>query len=234
MVSSSDLPQVVGLKQFINPATGTVNYNQLMEDKWLHNQLQEMENTDLRNFTKQEKLAFWLNAYNLFTIKGVLMELKKNKAWKGNNSFISRFKFFYLRKFKIASRRINLYNLEKKILRECFEDPRIHFAINCASASCPYLPSRLFEADSLDEYLDLLTQDFINNNANVRFDHDKQKLFLNMIFKWYRKDFGGEEGIKTFLKDRYQSIPENFSAYKIEYLKYNWKLNENKSEYLSI
>jgi len=154
------------LKRWIDQ-DGKVDYDSLKESIELNNLFSEIETTDLTNYNNDKLFAFWLNAYNLLTIKGVLTELDKNPEWDGNLSFIAKIRFFYLRKFKVAKRKMNLYNLENKILRKEFKDYRIHFAINCASNSCPVLPRMLFKADTLNEYLDELTSSFINNESHV-------------------------------------------------------------------
>ncbi len=226
MATGSNLSDNVMLKSYIDGTTGLVDYQKLKNDTWLHKKIEEWEKTDLSNYSKQEKYAFWLNAYNLFTLKGVLLELEKNPNWKGNTSFYSKFKFFFLRKFVIAGKKINLRDLENKILREQFQDPRLHFAINCASFSCPFLPGRLFQSETLEEYLNQLTVDFINNPNNVMFNDQEQVLNLSMIFKWYKKDFSRSGGVLKFIQKYHISIPEQLSVYKIKYFKYNWELNE--------
>jgi hypothetical protein len=114
-------------------------------------------------------------------------------------------------------------------LRKRFKDPRIHFAINCASKSCPNLPNRLFTAENLDKYLDSLTISFINDTDHVFLDSKKDILYLNPIFKWYAKDFETKGGVKRFiqfyLKDVGKTISESFKRAKIEYLTYDWSIN---------
>ncbi|MHA2094921.1 MAG: DUF547 domain-containing protein [Candidatus Hodarchaeales archaeon] len=198
----------------------------MYRDTWILKKIVEWEKTDLSNYSKKEKFAFWLNAYNLFTLKGVLIEFEKNPKWNGNTSYYSKVKFFFLRKFIIAGKKINLRDLENKILRKQFEDPRLHFAINCASFSCPFLPGRLFQAETLDDYLTQLTRDFINNPTNVLFNTREQVVKLSMIFKWYKKDFEPRGGILSFIQKYHNSVPEGLSGFKIEYFKYNWELNK--------
>jgi len=209
------------LKPWINKE-GLVDYETMKNDPWIQEKLHEIEIINISQFDYNEKFAFWLNAYNLLTIKNVLTEFEKNPQWKGNLSILSKIRFFYLRKFKVAGEKINLYNLENKILRKRFKDPRIHFAINCASRSCPILPGKLFQAEFLNEYLEELTSTFINDESNVFLDEQNKILFLNRIFKYYKKDF--KEGIRNFiLKYLTRSIPlDNF---KLEYFEYDWSVN---------
>jgi hypothetical protein len=225
MSSSNSLSTNVVLKDFIDPTSGLVNYQKLKNDIWLQERVFEWESMDLKGFTFDEKFAFWLNAYNIFTLKGVLIELSKNPKWEGNLSYWSKIKFFFLRKFTIANQKINLRHLENKILRKEFKDPRIHFAINCASASCPYLPDRLFHAETLDNFLDSLTTDFIRNPKNLSYNQDSKTLKLSMIFKWYINDFGGKEGLLKFLNRYNKDIPLDSQSLNVDYFKYDWHIN---------
>ncbi|OLS18841.1 MAG: hypothetical protein HeimC2_43740 [Candidatus Heimdallarchaeota archaeon LC_2] len=201
---------------------GKVNYSLLKNDLWLKKNLEKMKNTNVKELTYSEEFAFWLNAYNLLTLQAVCKELEKNPNWKGNLSYFSRIRFFALRRHSIGSKKISLYTLENKILRKKFKDPRIHFAINCASISCPFLPGKLFEADSLETYLEDLTYQFINDQNSVILNEDT--LSLNQIFKWYKKDFKEGGGLITFINKYWKGskIPNNI---RIEYLKYDWHIN---------
>ncbi|UCE14981.1 MAG: DUF547 domain-containing protein [Candidatus Heimdallarchaeota archaeon] len=226
--STPSLTNLNVLKPFID-ANGLVDYNGLKEDKWLHEQVLKLKTADLHGMSYSEEYAFWLNAYNILTLKGVFMELERNPNWSGNISFLQRVKFFYLRRFSIAGKKINLYNLENKILRKRFKDPRIHFAINCGSKSCPNLPDNLFTPETLVDYLTTLTSSFINDKDHVFLDVKSKTLFLNPIFKWYKKDFQIKGGVKEFilnyLENPEKSFIQIFKSAKIEYTKYDWELN---------
>lgn len=219
---------LTALKPYID-SNGLVNYEKLKNDIWLIEQFQRLKSADLQDMTYNEEFAFWLNVYNILTIKGVYMELERNPDWKGNISFLSKVRFFFLRRFNVGGKKINLRNLENKILRKRFKDPRIHFAINCASKSCPNLPNRLFTAENLNKYLDSLTIGFINDTDHVFLDSEKDILYLNPIFKWYEKDFDAQGGVKNFilyfLKDVGKTIPESVKRAKIEYFTYDWSIN---------
>lgn len=228
MPLNESLTSNIVLKDFVDPTTGLVNYEKLKNEQWLQDRVSQWQTMDIGKFTQEEKLAFWLNAYNIFTLKGVLIELSKNPDWKGNLSYWSKVKFFYLRKFSIANKKMNLRYLENEILRKKFNDPRIHFAINCASASCPFLPGRLFDSETLDEFLDSLTSDFINNPSNVRYNEDNNLLKLSMIFKWYSSDFGGKEGLLKFLHKYNSDLPQEGKDLKLDYFNYDWNINSQQ------
>ena len=224
MVQLGNVNNIAFLKQWLN-SEGLVDYKSIKDNPWLQEQLKLSRTADLSKFTWEEKFAFWLNAYNLLTLNGVLIELEKNPKWKGNTNYLKKIKFFYLRRFKVAGKKLNLYNLENKILRNKFQDPRIHFAINCASKSCPILPGKLFQAENLSEYLENLTYSFINDPSHVHYDSKTQTLYLNPIFKWYKKDFDSKGGIRTFIS-KYLSIDkESLLNASIKYLIYDWTIN---------
>jgi len=109
------------LKPWINKE-GLVDYETMKNDPWIQEKLHEIEIINISQFDYNEKFAFWLNAYNLLTIKNVLTEFEKNPQWKGNLSILSKIRFFYLRKFKVAGEKINYITLRTKY---CGKDSKI-------------------------------------------------------------------------------------------------------------
>ncbi len=208
------------LSKFIK--NNLVDYDLLLEDDWLDKQIKMIECANLEKYSKKEKLVFWINTYNIIVLKSVIIEFSKNSNWRGNISIIGKFKFFIFRKHKVSNHYLSLYQIENTILRKEFNDPRIHFAINCASLSCPYLPDRLFDVDTIDDYLEYLTHEFINNKNNVIVMNNI--LYLNRIFKWYKNDFDSKGGLITFI-NKYTNDKLIFE--KIKYFKYDWKVNSS-------
>lgn len=209
------------LKTYIK--NGRVDYERLRHDGEIMTLISQIENEDISGYSNKEKFAFWLNAYNLLVLKSVLEKLDKDPNWNGNTSFFRKLKFFVIEKHKVAGRKVSLLSLENKILRKEFKDPRIHFAINCGSVSCPFLPPGLFTGENLEDYLEHLTSEFINSDE-VTFDLGRGILEVSQIFKMYKKDFQGEEGIKQFIKRYRRDIP-NIEKLRIKYKPYDWKLN---------
>jgi hypothetical protein len=113
---------------------------------------------------------------------------------------------------------MSLYTLENTIIRKRFREPRIHFALNCASSSCPPLPERLFAAESLDDDLDTLTRRFIDSDA-VSYDETRHMLSVSRIFRWYRKDFSPSVG--DYIAG-YRSVPTDA---RLVFQPYDWSLN---------
>lgn len=226
------LPQAAISNAFLQrwmDENGRVDYEGLKTDESLRQAWIFIENIDMSGLNYEEEFAFWLNAYNLLTIKGVLKELEKNPHWRGNMTLWSKIRFFFLRKFNVGGRRVSLYAIENKILRKRFKDPRIHFAINCASASCPILPPELFTSANLESLLEQLTHSFINDPCHVKYDEEANSLWLNPIFKWYKKDFRVTGGVLEFIKRYHESSKiKALSTVNIKYMKYDWSLNAKK------
>ena len=222
------------LKQYVNPE-GKVDYSSLREEaETIQDRVRWLEGFDPENLkTRNEKLAFWINGYNLLTIYGVLRELKKNPefAESGNKSIFQRFRFFWWTKYKIGGRKYSLYQIENGILRKRFSEPRIHFALNCGSQSCPILKDGLYSAENLDQELDIAATLFTRSQNGVRLDRDNKTLHLSSIFRWYREDFEKASGsiiefVKKYLREEDRKfIEENLSDLKISYQEYDWALN---------
>ncbi len=203
---------------------GKVDYSLLKKDQWFWEQIFAIENTNLSKYSRNEKLAFWLNTYNLLTIKGVLIELKKNPKWKGNVTSLAKLRFFIFRKFHVAGKKVSLNYIENSIIRRRFKDPRVHFALNCGSTSCPFLPNKLFQAETLDKYLDNLAKFFINS-GNVWIDEESKTVYLSRIFKWYKKDFASAGGLQQFINKYWKNETIDFTKRNIKFKDYDWSLN---------
>jgi len=221
------------LKQHVD-SEGKVDYISIEKAKTVKDYVRWLESFDPENLkTKNEKLAFWINAYNMLTIYGVCSQLRKNPdfAKKGNKSFFQRLRFFWWTKYKIGAKKYSLYQIENKILRKQFSEPRIHFALNCASQSCPLLKDDLYSAENLDQELDMAVTLFIRSAKGVWIDRKNRILHLSNIFKWYKKDFEKSSGsivefVKKYLgeEDR-RFIEDHLSEIKTSYQEYNWGLN---------
>ncbi len=168
----------------------------------------------------------------MLTINGILRQLRKNPdfAKKGNKSIFQRLRFFWWTKYQIGGRKYSLYKIENKILRK-FSEPRIHFALNCASQSCPLLKDGLYSGENLDQELDMAATLFIRSPNGARLDRKNKILHLSPIFKWYRKDFEKSSGsiiefLKKYLREEDREfIEDNLVEMKISYKEYDWGLN---------
>ena len=138
---------------------GHVNYNGIKSDKRFVQYLNVLANNNPDTFsTKEEKLAFWINAYNAFAIKGII-------DGRSPDSFFGRIGYFTLADYTVGGRTLDLYDLERDIIIP-FNEPRIHFAIVCASQSCPALQSEAYLPDDLYQRL----EDASRQKAEIIFD----------------------------------------------------------------
>ena len=216
------------LQEHVNK-NGRVNYTKLKANpEKLEAYLDLLAVANPTEWSYNEQLTFWINAYNALVIKGVIDHYPTTSVRKVKwfNGFFSRLKF------QAAGKTYTLNEIEHGILREEFPDPRVHFAIVCASFSCPPLSNRAFSAETIEERLETATFNFIQNPEQVRIDRAKRRVYVSKIFKWYDDDFKeGYEGVADFLADYLPPEDAEFLASKdveFEYLNYDWTLNDQK------
>ena len=176
--------------------------------------------------TPATKRSYWINTYNTLVLQAVLEYWPLDSVRDVKISVSSRVVpgkgFFYDRKVVVGGNNTNLYNLEKEVLKTQ-KDPRLHYAFNCASTSCPVL--RPWEWT--EEQLDQAAREFINNEHNVSVETDT--VMLSKIFKWYKKDF--PKNILVYLQQYAEpSLQQELQAasegkYRIRYEIYDWSLN---------
>ena len=175
--------------------------------------------------SSDDKLAFYLNAYNAWILHRIL-ESYPTKG-PGGGGFIGRTRFFRSKSLNVAKQTTSFHLLENEIIRPQFSEPRIHFALNCASKSCPPLHNRAFRGETLSKTLEKLTRRFINDNPLGIRSTDRKEIQISKIFDWYEADFGGTEGVLEFI-NRYRERPFPQKT-KIRYQEYQWTLNQSKN-----
>lgn len=203
---------------------GLVDYQGFMSDSTALNQYLDSLSANFPNpktWSDNERLAYWINVYNAFTVKLILMHypMESIKDIKAVNiTFVNT--PWTIKFFEIGGKKMNLDMVEHRVIRKYFDEPRIHFAVNCASTSCPKLRDEAFVADSLDEQLDDQARDFINDTTRNLITDEEVK--LSKILKWYSGDF--PKPITEYI-NQYSTtpIPENA---EINYMNYDWGLNE--------
>ena len=197
--------------------------------------------------TTQDRLAYWINAYNAATIKTVLnyypiasvTDVRPPQIF-----FIMPVKsgFFLFQRQILGGRKISLYGLENGIVRKRFIDPRYHFALNCASNSCPRLPAEAFMANSLETQLDRETRRFLSDDRNFKIDHPNKRIYLSAIFDWYKNDFirwtktrypGRKGSLPAYIwpylaQDKQAELNAAAGSYTIHFFPYGWGLNDVK------
>lgn len=198
---------------------GVVNYKSFKtEHKELRAYLQALnlffKKSGFQKLSKEERLAFWINAYNAMTVDLIL----RNYPVKSIKDIKSPWK---QRRWRMDDKWYNLDEIEHQILRK-IEEPRIHFAIVCASYSCPKLLNKAYTALTIEDQLTHATKSFLKDSQMNTIS--KEALELSKIFQWFAKDFKKNGTLIDFL-NRYSEIKISKKA-KITYKDYNWALNE--------
>lgn len=210
---------------------GRVDYKGLLQhrdmlDTFIRDQIEE---ADLSDKTPAQKKAFWINAYNALTLRlildhypppfGQIRGIHWGRPWS--------------LPMRAAGRDITLNDIEHKILRKWQPpDPRIHFAINCASIGCPKLPDVPFLPQTLDQQLNQQAVRFNNDPEKVRLDRTNNILYHSAIYKWFKEDFVAQKGsILDFIlqyinpEDR-AYLQKNRDKIKLRTIPYDWGLNK--------
>ena len=204
---------------------GLVDYQEFKnEEARLDRYLRVLEYTDAKSLSRDGQFAFYINAYNSWTIKLILTGYPGVTSIKDLGSFFSG---PWKKKIcRINGEVISLDRIEHGILRPRFRDPRVHFAINCAARSCPPLGSDPYQGAILDQQLDKMASAFINDPSRNRLEGNT--LYVSKIFDWFEEDFNGDivgfilKYAKGGLKKRLES---NKGDIVIKYLDYDWSLN---------
>ena len=164
--------------------------------------------------TKNDALAYYINAYNALAITGVI-DRPGLKSVEDN-----LFGFFYGTKYALGKKKMSLYDLENRVVRKVYADPRVHFALNCQSAGCPRLPQHAFTAAGLDAELDAASREFANNPAKV--NAEGGVAHLSQICEWYAEDFKAAGGAVAFMNTYGAALPADA---KVAFIPYDWSLS---------
>jgi hypothetical protein len=195
---------------------GTVNYKGFQKDsKELKVYLTELStNVPAKSWSKNAILAYWINAYNAYTVQLILDNYPTKSIKNISDPWGKKF-------FSLGNKKYSLEEIEHEILRK-MDEPRIHFAINCASFSCPNLLNEAYTETKLHQQLVTVSKSFINDKTKNSITANK--IEISKIFDWFAGDFKRKGSIIDFLNQ--YSIVKISSKAKITYKDYNWSLNE--------
>ncbi|MBL6990511.1 MAG: DUF547 domain-containing protein [Bacteriovoracaceae bacterium] len=221
-----DFNEVLKKNVVFSNKQGLVKYKKLQLDpSKLDNYLIKLSSVSKKQFdqfSENEQLAFLINAYNAFTIKLIINNYPVKSIKDIGSFFKSSWKIKF---FTLLGEKTYLDHIEHDLIRKQFNEPRIHFALNCASISCPSLQNFAYTAKQLEVQLVKVTQNFLKNTGKNRFVKKDKKLQLSKIFKWYKQDFVKKHGsVMKFVRPYFGSDVSD--SVEIEYLDYDWKLNE--------
>ncbi|WP_299120160.1 DUF547 domain-containing protein [uncultured Winogradskyella sp.] len=199
-------------------SNGKVSYSDIYKDQSALDELLEIaqgvsvDASDAKNYQ-----AFWINAYNISVIKGII-DNYPTKSPLDNNGFFDK------TTYSLGGKKITLNDIEHKLLRAKFKDARFHFVLVCGAIGCPPLISEAYMPETLDTQLETQTKKALNGSF-LKVNTKKKRVQASEIMKWYKEDFtmNGITEIDFINKYRIEKIPDNF---KLSYFTYDWSLNK--------
>lgn len=227
------------LKQYVvqKGPESVVDYKGLRLNKAaLHSftkKLSTVEEATYASWSEPERLAFLINAYNAFTLQLIVEENPQRSIKDIGGLFSNPWKMKF---FQLLGEKRNLDWIEHEKIRKSFQEPRIHFAVNCASKGCPALRAEPFVSDRLDAQLEDATKLFLHNPKRNFFDAKNKTFFVSKIFDWYGDDFRkAGRTLEDFLLQHMPLSEAERGAIKagdvkITFLDYDWTLNEKSGE----
>lgn len=179
--------------------------------------------------SKNAKLAFWINAYNAVTVYGILREYPTSSI-RNHTAKVLGYNIWKDLQLVVGGQAFSLEGIEHQILRK-MNEPRIHFAIVCASIGCPRLLNQAYTASQVQKQLDINAKDFFSRSQNFRFDQQNKRFYLSSILSWFGADFGANQAaqlktIAAWLPDQAARNAAMQNSVSVSYLDYNWKLND--------
>ncbi|MEE2778454.1 MAG: DUF547 domain-containing protein [Acidobacteriota bacterium] len=182
---------------------------------------------------KEDALAFWINAYNAFTLDAIAAEYPIRSVWKTRDG-----QFFVRRRHLAGGKRVSLDDIEHSILRGDFGEARIHFAINCGSNGCPPFRPSAYRGEGLPQTRRGATETFLGSEWNCRVNDEQHKIYISRIFKMYAEDFAGDTGttqdyragVLRFVAEHTGIELERIADYEVVYNVYDWGLNDTHRE----
>lgn len=180
--------------------------------------------------SKAGRLAFWINAYNAVTIEGILREYPTTSI-RNHTAKVLGYNIWKDLQLYVGGRAYSLDAMEHEVLRKMGE-PRIHFAIVCASIGCPRLLNQAYQPSQLEQQLQSSARDFFQRPQNFRYDGARQTVHLSSILQWFAKDFGSTQ--TAMLQTISAWVPEDARAalasgrVRVAFNDYNWQLNDQQ------
>jgi Protein of unknown function, DUF547 len=186
-----------------------------------------LSRTDVDRLTRPQQFAFWVNLYNAATVDLVLSHYPVTSITKVKDGFLS-FGPWDRKLVSVKGERLSLNDVEHRILRPIWKDPRIHFIVNCASVGCPDIYAAPLRADTLEPQLNAARDAFLDHPRGAQLS--AKGLKVSSIFHWYAVDFGGPAGVVRYLKSHGPSHLQSrlTATTKITGHAYDWSLNEAK------
>ncbi len=193
----------------------------------LSDYLADLQAVDPTRLTRDQQLAYWINLYNAVTVDVILENypVASIRDIKDGPLSIGPWSRPLV---QVAGQTLTLNDIEHRIIRPTFDDPRIHYALNCAAVGCPNLMNRAWQAETLERDFAAAERAYVNDPRGVRFD-ERGRLILSKIYIWFREDFGANEQavlnyLQTVADPDVRARLQNTA--RVNAYKYNWALND--------
>ncbi|MGI9298114.1 MAG: DUF547 domain-containing protein [Gammaproteobacteria bacterium] len=198
------------------------------DKKNLDEYLAALSQAPVASLNREEQLAFWINLYNALTVQTILENYPVSSIKKISSGFLPTGPWDD-KLAEVAGEALSLNDIEHRILRPIWKDPRLHYAVNCASVGCPNLAATAYTAANAEEMLAAAAAEYVNHprGANVQ----NGKLYVSSIYDWFAEDFGGEDAAIIAHLQKYAApdLREKLDAVsKISGDDYDWSLNDKK------
>jgi hypothetical protein len=214
-------------------AAGLVDYDAFESSPEFRAYLEHLATARLDGLPESERLAFWINVYNAWTIEQINAHGERESIRNINRTLgLLPLKGPWSEKMvRAAGRTLSLDEVEHEIVRRDFDEPRIHFALVCAARGCPPLRSEAYTGERLDEQLEAQARVFLRDSPDKnRVDVANRTVWASPILTWYKTDFGGDDrALGRFLAGYWPEGPERelllSGAFRVRKTKYDWTLN---------
>lgn len=221
------------LSEYVN-SEGLVDYtawkNNDADLSALRTLTDELATFDPKSLSEQARLAFWINAYNAFALREVLERYPVESVRPRDFLGIPERSFFTEEKHVVDGTSYSLDQIENDVLRAEFDEPRIHFAIVCASTSCPELRTEAYMAEKLEAQLNEQARSFVNDPSRNRYNAETDTASISKIFDWFEGDFtdvaASVPAYLTSYTDEEATAVLESPELDVEYMSYDWGLND--------
>ena len=194
----------------------------------LREYLEQLESVDPRLYSRDEQMAYWINFYNALTVETVVEEYPVDSIKSIHEGIVPLSGPWGDERATVAGQRLTLDNMEHDILRALWRDPRIHYAVNCASLGCPNLAPNVFTAANLEATLEATARDYVNHPRGVTI-RDGSSAVLSSIYTWFQEDFGGSEAgvVEHLLRYAEPGLGERLRSFAGDFdYEYDWSMND--------
>jgi hypothetical protein len=221
------------LRAYYDPARG-VDYERLRKEDYpkLTSLVEKLSRVDVSSLDRSEQLAYWMNLYNVSTVKLIVDNYPVESILDLSTSLINKYQVFDREVVPLGGSLVSLNHIEHEIIRKEFDDPRIHFAINCAARSCPPMRTEAFSGRELDDQLEEQTSTFLNQDVRIDRKGGKATITVTKIMDWFEEDFEKAGGVASFVRGYLTGESaarlSGVSRIGVKHADYDWSLNDWK------